>query len=135
MPSASGSLSVSIPSVSEYLQFYYSIVLCSTSHPTVSHYKSRLTAHYLPSLYYLLLIFCPYQLPPTPYFRQLLFMLTVYGVHFRRCLRIFFDWAGRSLSELPRVAAHLMLWTRGDSLLAMHLMRRRFVSRACSFRI
>ena len=56
MPSASGSPSISIPSVSEYLQFYYSIVLCSTSHPTVSHYKSRLTAHYLPSLYYLSLI-------------------------------------------------------------------------------
>ena len=28
-----------------------------------------------------------------------------------------------------------MLWTRGDSLLATHLTRRRFVSRACSFRI
>ena len=53
MPSASGSPSIFIPSVSEYLQFYYSIVPCSTSHPTVSHYTSRLTAHYLPSLSYL----------------------------------------------------------------------------------
>ena len=68
MPSASGSPSVSIPSVSEYLQFYYSIVPCSTFHPAVSHYKSRLTAHYLPSLYSLSLIFCPHQLLPTPYF-------------------------------------------------------------------
>ena len=73
MPSASGRPSVSIPSVSEYLKFYYSIVPGSTSYPTVSHDQSRLTAHYLPSLHSLSLIFCPYQLPPTPYFRQLLF--------------------------------------------------------------
>ena len=35
--------------------------------------------------------FCPYQLPPTPYFRQLLFMLTDYGVRFRRLFTYTFD--------------------------------------------
>ena len=69
MPSALGSPSVSIPSVSEYLQFCYSVVPVSTSHPTVSHDKSWLTAHYLPSLYSLSLILslsvAPYSIFPS----------------------------------------------------------------------
>ena len=56
MPSASGGPSVSMPSASKCLQFYYSVVPGSSSHPTVSHDKSRLTAHYLPSLYSLLIL-------------------------------------------------------------------------------
>ena len=72
MPSASGSPLVSIPSVSEYLQFY-SIVPCSTSHPTVSHYTSRLTAHYLLSLYYLALDILPLSVAPYSIFPSAIF--------------------------------------------------------------
>ena len=72
MPSASGSPSVFIPSVSEYLQFY-SIVPCSTSHPTVSHYTSRLTAHYLLSLYYLSLDILSLSVAPYSIFPSAIF--------------------------------------------------------------
>ena len=68
MPLASGSPSISILSVSEYLQFYYFVVPGSSSHPTASHDKSRLTAHYLPSLYSLLILslsVAPYSIFPS----------------------------------------------------------------------
>ena len=39
------------------------------------------------------------------------------------------------LCGIPRVAAHLMLWTRGEFLLAVLLTTRRFVFCALSFRI
>ena len=44
-----------------------------------------------PLSFRLLILFsiCPYQLPPTPYSRQLLFMLTVYGV-FPSVVYVFF---------------------------------------------
>ena len=42
---------------------------------------------------------------------------------------------GKIISGLPWAVAHLMLWTRGEFLLAANLTRPRFVSHACSFRI
>ena len=67
-PSALGGPSVSMPSALDipsvllcrrlqiFLQFYYAVVPGSSSHTTVSHDKSRLTAHYLLSLYSLLIL-------------------------------------------------------------------------------
>ena len=49
------------------------------THATVSHDESMSDGPLSFRLFILLLI-CPYQLPPTPYSRQLLFMLTDYGV-------------------------------------------------------
>ena len=49
------------------------------THDTVSHDESMSDGPLSFRLFILLLI-CPYQLPPTPYSRQLFFMLTVYGV-------------------------------------------------------
>ena len=47
----------------------------------------------------------------------------------------FFSRQENYLCGIPRAAAHLMLWTRGEFLLAVLLTRRRFVFRALSFRI
>ena len=46
-----------------------------------------------------------------------------------------FGSGGKITCGIPRAAVHLMLWTRGEFLLAMLLTRRRFVFRALSFRI
>ena len=68
MPSASGGLQSLCRRLQIYLQFHYAVVPGSSSHTTVSHDKSRLTAHYLPSLYSLLILslsVAPYSIFPS----------------------------------------------------------------------
>ena len=69
-----------------YLQFHDAIV--PGSHTTVS-YDEPTSDGPFPSVSLFFYQFCPYQLPPTPYSRQLLFMLTVYGV-FTSVVYVFF---------------------------------------------
>ena len=69
-----------------YLQFHDAIV--PGSHTTVS-YDEPTSDGPFPSVSLFFYQFCPYQLPPTPYSRQLLFMLTVYGV-FPSVVYVFF---------------------------------------------
>ena len=49
------------------------------THTTVGH-DEPMSDGPLSFRLFILLSICPYQLPPTPYSRQLFFMLTVYGV-------------------------------------------------------
>ena len=68
IPSASGGLQSLCRRLRIYLQFHYAVVPGSFSHTTVSHDKSRLTAHYLPSLYSLLILslsVAPYSIFPS----------------------------------------------------------------------
>ena len=136
IPSASECPSVFIPSASESLQLYYSFGLWFTNIlPCRQSFRTMTdgTLHSV-SLLFITHIFCPYQLPPTPYFRHCFYTDGLWST-FPSMVMCIFCPGGKITYGIPRAAAHLMLWTRGKFPLAVLLMRHRFVSRARSFRI
>ena len=144
IPSTSECLSVFIPSASESLQLYHSFglwLVSLTFYPAVSHLEQWLTAHYIPSLIIydpclLSLSVAPYSKFPSSFLNwRIMEYISVGGYVYYFFIFYFFLSGGKITCGIPRAAAHLMLWTHGEFLLAVLLTRRCFVSRTHSFRI
>ena len=124
MPSAYIMPSVSIPSASECLSalsFLRPVVPLLNILSYRQSFEQWLTAHYIPSLIFydpflLSLSVAPYSIFPS------FSILTDYGVYFRWWSCVFFlSRRENYLCGTPRATAHLMLWTRGEFLLAVLL--------------
>ena len=120
MPSASIPLALECPSALSFLRLVVPLLktlFCRQS------FEQWPTAHFIPSLIFydpflLSLSVVPYSIFPS------FFILTDYGVYFCWWSCVFFlSRRENYLCGIPRAAAHLMLWTRGEFPLVVLLTR------------